>query len=76
MVSVLIIYKIDQLLNFNTTMSTCLRCNLTQKKKPVKIWKWRTTDVERFECKCGKRFNLYILKEKPAQKGDKDKKTK
>jgi hypothetical protein len=45
-------------------MIACPRCNSKQDKKPFKTWKWGTVNVERFECKCGKPFNLYTLKEK------------
>ncbi len=39
----------------------CPICNEIQKKHwEVRTWKYGKYDVTRFECKCGKDFNLYV----------------
>ena len=37
---------------------TCPFCRSKQ-KKPIKQWKYSSTQVSRFQCKCGKLFNSY-----------------
>jgi len=42
-------------------MVKCPNCNKEFKTKPIKKWRFRSYDVERYECKlCGQKFNLYI----------------
>jgi len=37
----------------------CPECGKKQINKPIKNWKYASTVVNRYQCKCGKIFNFY-----------------
>jgi len=39
----------------------CPLCGVIQ-KKPIKTWKYSSTQVSRYKCKCGEFFNFYKAK--------------
>lgn len=42
----------------------CPFCGREITKKPLKTWKYGSFNVSRFECVCGKKFNLYTSPKK------------